>query len=763
MSYTTSPAQALRTAVHLALLAIGGGAAAATDPDAAAKPRQLSEITVTANRTATPRAATETVIGADELARRNAIDMGAIARYEPLVSVPAAASGSGNIWDGAGNTSFNVRGIEGNRISIDLDGVALPDAAPKPDATSMNAFGIGRDYFDPATFREVRIGSGASETGPGSPGLGGSVAFTTKAPGDYLNEGKASYASYAFGASSASDSRAHTLTGAARLGTLQALLLLVRRNGHEADNKGSVAANPDDWDSNALLAKLEWPLGGGHRIGATLDAYRRDNQRSFDNKAGALYPEGAQQDSHTSRTRASIEHRLASGVAGWFDTLESRIYAQDSKVEDRTRARYVTGGQPYLRNIGTGFLNKAAGISSDAVLAMGDSATMRYGAAFERNESRRPWREERTVIATGANQVTLKNRMADMDTDKASAWLRAEIELAGGAHKTMLTPGVRAEYRKLSPKNLAAYVVAVPAAANELRTESDSTFTPSLNLSVDLAPGFAAYGQINRGARLPTAAERTGTYDSFSYTGAGNGYAVLGNPALEKETSTAFELGIKGVPAKGLRLDAALFHTDYDNFIDYVAQPPDPVNYPTISFGLYRPQNIGAARTWGAEASLRLELGAWSAPLAGFSLSAAAGAAHGKSINKITGASGGLASTLPRKLVLGAAYDAPGDAWGVALTAVATAARQAPPDVLTRASTPRFAVPGAGVADLSAYWNAGKHAKLQLGVYNLGDKKYWDYASSRSLPAGTSAAALADIERQARPGRNVAATLTVMY
>ncbi len=733
MPHPQSTPHALRLAALFAL----AGSAHAQD---AAKTVQLPEMSVTA--AGDPPQPATVMLDARELARRNATDMSAIARYEPLVAVPAAVSGGGNIWDGAGNTGFNVRGIEGNRISLDLDGIALPDAAAKPDATSMNAFGIGRDYFDPATFREVRIGAGTSGAGAGSPGLGGSVAFTTLAPGDFVGRGKDSYASYAFGTSSANGSRAHTATGAAALGTMQALLVLVRRQGHQADNNGSVAANPDHWDSSALLGKLRWELGGGHTLGLTLDAYRRDNARSFDNKMGALYPEGAQQDSRTSRTRASIEHHAGA-------TLHTRLYVQDAKVEDHTSARYVSGGQPTTRNIDTGFLNRAAGIASDASLVLGKDILLHYGAAYERNESRRPWREDRTVLATGAHQVTLKNRMADMDTDKASAYLRADIALG----RAMLTPGVRAEHRKQAPKNLDAYVVAVPAAARELKTESDSTFAPSLNLSFEVAPGLSVYGQVNRGARLPSAAERTGTYDSFSYTGAGSGYAVLGNPQLEKETSTAFELGIKGAPAKGIRLSAALFRTSYDNFIEYVAQAPDPVNYPTISFGLYRPQNVGSARTWGGEASLRLDLGA------GLSVNAAAGVNHGSSVNKLTGARGGLASTLPRKATLGAGYDAPDAAWGLSLTAVATAARQAAPDVITGVSTPRFAVPGAGVVDLGAWWHAGKHARLQLGIYNLSDKKYWDYATSRGLPAS----AAVDIERQAQPGRNVAATLTVLY
>ncbi len=757
MTHPYYRAQCVRLAVHAAVLTVSGAAAA---QDAPTQASPLQEIAVTAAPLA--REPATVLLDADELARRNATDMRAMARYEPLVSVPAAVSGGGNVWDGAGNTGFNVRGVEGNRVSLDLDGIALPDAAAKPDATTMNAFGVGRDYFDPATFREVRIGSGTSQAGAGTPGLGGNVAFSTRAPQDFLADGKDVYGSYAFGTGSANGSRSHILTGAARSGYLQALLLLVQRQGHALANQGAVAANPETWDAQALLGKLHWDLGAGQILGLTLDVYRRDNARSFVNKLGPLYPEGALQDAHTSRTRASVEYRRGA-LAGWFDSLDSRIYVQDAQVEDRTRARYVAAGQQTVRAIDTAYRNRAVGAAGDAVLGLGADILLRYGAAIERNHSSRPWREERSVLATGAQQITRKNRMADMDSDKVSTYARAEIALAGGAHKTVLTPGLRAEYRRLTPRNLSDYVVAVPAAAREIGTDSDTSLTPSVNLSVDLAPGFSAYGQLSRGARLPSAAERTGTYDSFSYTGAGNGYAVLGNSALKKETSTAFELGIKGAPAQGVRLAASLFRTNYDNFIDYVAQAPDPVNYPTITFGLYRPENIGRTRTWGGEVSLRLELGSWAPTLRGLSLNAAAGVAHGESINKQTGLTGALASTLPRKATLGVAWDAPAQRWGLALTAVASAARQASADVITGVSTPRFAVPGAGVVDLSTYWNAGKHAKLQVGVYNLGDKTYWDYATSRSLPAGTSAATRADIERQAQPGRNVAATLTVLY
>ncbi|NYE61253.1 hemoglobin/transferrin/lactoferrin receptor protein [Duganella sp. 1224] len=732
---------------------------------AVAQDAQLSEILVQARRddlNATSKGST-TVLSARQLEQNNAIDMANIARYAPLVAVPAAASGGGNIWDGAGNTGINIRGVEGNRVSLEVDGISLPDAAARPDGSTNNAFGIGRDYFDPETFREVRIGSGASPAGGGTPGLGGSVSFITKAPEDYLDGKRKAYGEYKFGYTSDHRMRLHAVTGAADIGPgLQALIVAAHRTGEQALSTGSAPLNPDDWDSRAILAKLNWTIARGQKLGLTIDSYKNEHQRAFDNKTGASYPDGATQDSNTKRNRFSVEHQWTPAGIALFDTLDTRLYTQKAEVVDLTHADYISGAQPYVRDIHTGYYNDSKGLALDATRQLGGNL-LSYGLSYEQQQTRRPWREDRLVVRTGAHQTTLKNRMADMDTDKYVAYVRDEIGFTLAGKPATLTPGLRAEQRKLTPKNLQNYIVAVPAAAKEIKAETDSFVTPSLNLSVELAPSFNAYAQYAKGTRLPSAAERTGTYDSFSYTGSGNGYAVLGNPNLHKETSNAFEVGLKGAPAAGVEFSAALFDTRYSNFIEYATQPADPVNYPTITFGLFRPENIGKANIYGVEFSARWELGPWLRAVQGYSVNLAAGASRGTSENTSSGRKADLPSVQPYKANATFAYDDPGLRGGAALTASSARGKRAAGDVLTGGTAGLFAVPGYTVLDFTAYWKISQHVTLSGGVYNVGDKKYWDYASSRSLPAGTSVATLADIERQARPGRNYAVNLKVIY
>ena len=750
--------------VRSALLVMLGAVALPALAQEAKPANELSEILVQAKRedANSTRNGSTTTISSRQLEQNNAVDLGNIARYSPLISVPAAASGGGSVWDSPGNTGINIRGVEGNRVSLELDGISLPDAAPKPDGTTLNAFGIGRDYFDPETFREVRIGSGSSPAGAGTPGLGGSVSFVTKSPEDYLDGTRKVYADYKFGYTSDHAARMHAVTAATEINpALKALVVAVHRDGEQADSKSSAPLNPDYWNSDAVLAKLHWTIARGQQLNFAIDSYKADHTRAYNNKTSTLYPTGVAQDSTTKRTRFSIDHQWTPTGIALFDTLDTKLYSQKAEVLDLTHADYVSGGQKHVRDINTGYYNDSKGLSLDATKQLGVGNLLSYGLLYEQLESRRPWTEDRLVVATGAHQYTSKYRMADMDTDKFAAYVRGEFGFVLAGHQATLTPGLRAEQRKLTPQNLSRYGVAIPNAAKEIKEQTDSFLTPSLNLSVELVPNFNAFAQYSRGTRLPSAAERTGTYDSFSYTAAGNGYAVLGNPNLKKETSNAFELGLKGAPTPGVEFSASVFNTQYDDFIEYVTQPADPVNYPTITAGLYRPENIGKAKIYGAEFSAHFTLGQWLQSMKGYSVNLAAGASKGTSENTATGKKADLASVQPYKANASFAYDS--DSVGGAFTASTARGKRAASDVLTGSSTTMFNVPGYTVFDLTAYWHINQHVVLSGGVYNLGDRKYWDYASSRSLPAATTAATLADIERQSRPGRNYAFNLKVIY
>ncbi|MFX8964959.1 TonB-dependent receptor plug domain-containing protein, partial [Acinetobacter baumannii] len=76
--------------------------------------------------------ATVTVLTADQLSDNMVEDIKDLVRFEPGVSVKRSpsrftAAGSGNDAR-AGSTGFNIRGLDGNRVLIQVDGIRLPDA-----------------------------------------------------------------------------------------------------------------------------------------------------------------------------------------------------------------------------------------------------------------------------------------------------------------------------------------------------------------------------------------------------------------------------------------------------------------------------------------------------------------------------------------------------------------------------------------------------------------------------------------------------------
>jgi len=761
----------------LAALLAAACAQAAVAQTAPANSRgvDVTEIQVEAERETLPVVQTEppagtfTSITAQEFERRGATDMGGIIRYEPLVNAPSMASGQGGLWDGSGYSGFNIRGLEGNRVSMDVDGIPMPDAAQRPDGTSMNGFGIGRDYYEIENYRSVGIASGTTFAGRGNASIGGGVSFQTKSPSDYLGRSdRPYYIGYKAAYSSVDESVAHTFTGAVGQGEISALVVYTRRDGEERRSKGTGIKNPLDWESDSILTKLVWDNATAQKLEFTVEHFKRERDLIARNKIGGFYPEAPVQHSETERFTLNLKHTFVPvGGLPVFDQLTTMAYWQDAVNGDHTRARYTFGGN-FHRDIKTKFNNDSVGGKIDAIKRIGGIHTLSYGLSYSEVKTNRPWREIRTNANTGAivpANTGSKDRMPSMKTEEFVAHLSDEITFNIGSHRVTLTPGLRFDSVDVKPTDLSRYIVGVPAAKNEIKAESDDFVTPSLAAELELTEKLAVYGSYKRGNRLPRPVEKTGTYDSFSYTGSGAGYAIMGNPNLDKETSDAFELGLKGHPTRGITLQLSGFYTDYQNFIEYVSQPYDPINYPTVSFGLFRPENVGDAKIYGVEGVVKADLGAWEPALNGFSATLAAGRAQSSVDNKAAGIKGRLGSVGPFKGSLTLAYDAPSKLFGLSLTATRVNGQQQGDDTLSGPpfTTTYFNVPSSTTLDLAAYWQINDYAALNAGVYNLTDKKHWDYYNARGLAAPVSAAQIAEVERYALPGANFYVSLSIGF
>lgn len=71
-------------------------------------------------------------------------------------------------------------------------------------------------------------------------------------------------------------------------------------------------------------------------------------------------------------------------------------------------------------------------------------------------------------------------------------------------------------------------------------------------------------------------------------------------------------------------------------------------------------------------------------------------------------------------------------------------------------------VPGYAIVDLTAYYTITKNISVNMGIYNITDRKYWEYASNKRLTM-TSDQDLRDIALGVSAGRTYQAGVSLSF
>lgn len=675
------------------------------------------------------------------LDRTGATDMASIIKYLPLVKAPKAVNGGGNAWDGSGTTGYNIRGVDANRIGLDVDGVDLASATPQPDGLKSNSYSSGRDFIDPEMFSSVSIVSGT--TNPNSEGIGGRVQFKTKSPAEYLKNGKQVAGTVKGGYSSADDAWFTSVTGAIGNDVVQGLVAYSHRDGHEVTSNGYLKENPADWKSDAVLAKLLWNMTERQKLGFTFDYYeKKSNNVVSADLLSNLYPRGAIQDTDGRRIRYSLDYQWKPENFSLFDQLNANVYYQTTDNTNRTYAYYAssTSSSRGYRTIYNDYIEDNYGVSLNALKEL-NHHKISYGVTANEIRSDRPWQQYNPN-----GTLTVQNRMVKSNTNKYSAYISDTMQWKVANRDLKITPGLRYHFERFDPQN-AASVLTSAAKIAQISKVTNDYYAPSLTLEYQLSPNYYTYAKYNRGARIPSAAEMVGTFDQTSYS-------IIGNTNLSKETSDAFEWGVKTTPIDGIHFDITGFYTKYKNFIDY-KQLATPIGGDRAF--TYQLQNVANVDIWGGEMLVRADLGQFISKADGFSLALVAGKTRGVSKNA-SGVKGGVNSVQPEKASFTFAYDDPAQQYGLGFTTTASGAKKASQDSSIISSTGKYSnVPGYVVHDLTAYWNVNKYMTFNVALNNIFDEKYWDYATVATL---TSASV---IDRSTLPGRNVVASVEFKF
>lgn len=733
----------MKRAMTMALF--GVVTAAPTAPAQQPKPEatRLREVSVSATRTENPvdeLPVTVRTISAEEIDRDLAQDVKDLIRYEPGISVraqPSRFTAAGASTGRGGNEGFTIRGLEGNQVLIQVDGIRLPNAFSFGPAN----FGRG-DLIDLEAMKSVEILRGPASTLYGSDGLAGAVTFVTRDPADLLSVlGKDTYAAWRGAYTGADRAWSNTFSGAWRAGRLEGLVLFTRRDGRETDNKGANPAlnvnrdtpNPQDLGSDYLLGKLVFKSDARNRWRLTVESLdRRIDTDGITARAapllGATSVLGLLAYDRITRERVSLDHQWTNAAATWFQRAHWSLYYQDSTqrqlaFEDRNTAVDRVRDTRYRQSI----LGAQLQLESN-FRALGGEHRLSWGADLSSSR----YAGLRDGLVPPAGETFPQKPFPDTDYRLFGAY--AQDEIVWG--RWSLIPGLRLDGYKLVPEPSALFPSGAPAG------QSDAAFSPKLGALYRLAPAANLFAQYAHGFRAPTSDQVNN-----GFTNLVSGYRSIGNPNLKPERSNTVEAGVRGAGGAGstLRYSLSIFDGRYKDFISQqqisgvFGNPANPAIFQFVNFS--------RVRIHGAEAR-----GEWGLPH-GWTASGAIAYAKGDSTST-AGVTTALDTVDPLKTVLGLRYDAPGKAWGANLRGTLLKAKEA--DRVSAATL--FRSPSAAVLDLTAYWNLGRHATLSAGIFNLTDRKYWIWADVRGLLASSNVR-----DAFTQPGRNTSISLKLQF
>jgi hemoglobin/transferrin/lactoferrin receptor protein len=727
------PAPAI-AAVLLACAAPAGRAATPATPE-------LEVVTVVGKRSEPLQSAPAavSVVTAADLESAIAFDLHDALRHEPGISLARDPHRFG-----AGTPT--VRGLGGNRVLVETDGV------PGPKTFAVGSFSnTGRLFADLELVERIELLRGPASALYGSDAIAGVIALTTLDPADLLAGGGDRYLRTRAGYAGDDDSLLTGLTGALRAGDFESLLAYAHRDGNELEHAGGgLPANPRDYDSDALLARTVY-RGSGAPLRLTAEWNRQHDLTDVDSLelsggrfANTIMMRG---DDRTESLRVTLDQAF-DGPGRPYQGLW-RAWWQETKIRqltDEERRAAPPATPPLAIEREFHYRERVAGAE---LLAMRDveaaGGPHRLTGGIEYAETRVTESRDglQTNLQTGTSTSTILGESLPVRDFPVSRLRETGIyiqdEWRPGDGRWSLIPALRADWYRLDPLTDAIYAADNPATPPV--GIDDWSMSPKLGVGWRIQDGASLYLQYAHGYRAPPFDDVNIGLDLPQFN-----VRAIPNPELEPERSDSLELGLRlaGAAATG---SVSVYASRYRDFIE------SRVNIgvdPDTGTTLFQSRNLARAEIYGAEGALDFDFGAlrpswqgWSGRVA-FAWTEGEDTARDEPLNSID----------PARGLLGLRYDTPSGALSAALDLTLVAAKH---DV-DESAGPLFQPDGYAVADLRLRWRATSRVTLNLGLFNVTDRSYYEWATVRGRRPGDP---LLPLYRE--PGRNAALTISATF
>ena len=692
--------------------------------------------------------------------------------------------------NGRRNKGFAMRGVEGNRVGISIDGVNLPESEENSLYARYGNFNSSRLSIDPELVQGIDIMRGADSFNAGSGSLGGSVNYRTLGADDIILPGKKWGVLLKNGYASKNREWTHTVGTAYKDDKFDATLLYSYRNGHEMKSRGTGAdilgsargiPDPSHHKNHSYLAKIGYFITPLHRISASFNGQKANN--FVDEKSYQLSGIWRESEDIGKRYNANLAYEYFPENNRWLSYVKTDLDWQKTSVGSNN----YKGGHRYDADLNKALEKRLYEIQDTHMNTRFIRGSLRVD--FQPWESR--FGSHQFTIKTGISQKDFDNRNnheylninADGSSAKDSESIQHPVRTRSffGQLQDNVTwndifssqLGIRYDWDELVPQDLNATCRACSS------TPASNTFqsvSGSLGLDAQLNDIWKIGYNISTGFRIPTASEMYFTYEHP----AGNWIA---NPDLEAEQALNQSIYVQAEHKLG-SFGLNLYHTRYKNFLyeqestykkwnrfydSYSAGYGQLPYYTTIA---QQAVNIDRAKISGVEFTSKVNLDQIiSAIPQGWKFTANLGYAKGK----LSGTEASLLSIQPIKVILGIGYEDPNDLWGINAKASYLGAKKAK-DAQIVQYTPNFerevkSYPylnnSAILFDLYGFYKVNKNITLRAGLYNLFNRKYHTWDTLRGINKISTTDSVdkegKGLERFYAPGRNFAASVEIRF
>ena len=685
----------------------------------AAPDEVIEEVIVVAKRRMSIRSApaTVTVIDHQHIERTLSSDIRDLVRYEPGVSVR-------NDPVRFGLDSFAIRGIGGDRIAAEIDGIGVAESF-----TVGALADSGRVFSDLAFVRQVEILRGPASALYGSDAIGGVVYFQTLDPHDLIDAERTFASRVSVGFRSDADSWSATALNAWSGGDAQLMLGYAHRDSEALDIAGPLEPNPRDSRADRVIAKLVLPNVATGAIEIALEAGRLRDETDVRALLGTpprfVNTTAMRGDDTAEHMRLSIEQTWTPEYR-WAEEIVWRVHAQRSTVEqvtDETRRAAPPRSPPTQLQRSFELKDDIVGAELTAALRFETgswSHRLVYGIEADVGrvtESRDGY--ERNLLTGVVSNAILGEVFPVRDfpiTRRIEGGVYVQDEMQVADTRWRLTPGLRFDVYRLRPREDAMYREDNPSARPVDLDER--ALTPKLAVAYEITPDLSAFAQYARGFRSPPFEDVNIGLEIPLFN-----YRAVPNPDLKPETSDAFELGLRTHGAAW----RATINAHYTTFDDFIESRVNLGRDPATGTTLFQSRNVESARMYGVEIASHFQLETLHAAMRGWS--AAFTAAWARGDNRTTDEP--LNSIEPLKSTLALDYGASGGGWGARLALTGVAAK----DRIDHGADPLYRTHGYFLVDAFAYIEIAKNGRLNIGLGNLTDERYIEWIDVRGRAA----------------------------